>query len=501
MELNRNEVISLYKKIKYFAKKEYLRNDIDSSLKNISLAANVAYKLNFIYKDDELESLLYEIAKKVITKSPAESNQLNSNKYVFIDALGYPNKGLTQQYLRGLMSMNVEILYISEYVEPSKRLIYDEIEQYTHGSLCLVPNSSYIDKIKFIYTQIVDYKPKVILSHLTPWDVVATTVLYALPEIKRYNINLTDHAFWLGAGCFDYLFEFRNFGATVSEDKREFKSQQILINPFYPIIDETPFLGFPKEVKDKVILFSGGDYYKIYGNNNKFLVMMKCILENNQDSILLFAGKGLNKKPVVDFIINNDLTNRFIIIDERSDINQVFAHSDIYLGTYPLSGGLMTQFAAYNSKPVVAYAEPNTTINNVEDLIFNSGAEEVQITYTNIDEYYNEVQKLIQDGLYREEKGRYLKQALRTVEGFNFKLRDLLQNGEKSHYIHLKIEYENIFEHYLSLNNKITPDLGILLFKNFKILTFFYFFKVSIKYFIKVMEFFVKQKLIRKKRK
>ena len=39
-------------------------------------------------------------------------------------------------------------------------------------------------------------------------------------HMKRYQVNLTDHAFWLGTYAFDYCLEFLDFGAIVSREYR-----------------------------------------------------------------------------------------------------------------------------------------------------------------------------------------------------------------------------------------------------------------------------------------
>ena len=40
-------------------------------------------------------------------------------------------------------------------------------------------------------------------------------------------------------------------------------------------------------------------------------------------------------------------------------IDAVFENCDIYLGTYPICGGLMSQYAAMHAKPILAYFEKN----------------------------------------------------------------------------------------------------------------------------------------------
>lgn len=461
IKLTKEDVLSLYSKVKQKAFREYKRGNIEKALKSISVASIIAYKLCFIYKDDDLEHLLSDISSELLPKNEKETLL---ERYVLIDAFGTPNKGLTQQYLRGLISMNVDFLYVSENVLDSRKEIYNEVIYSEKGKLCLVSKGKEEKRIKYVYDQVTEFQPSVVLAHISPWDVVATTVLYALPQCVRYNINLTDHAFWLGSGCFDYTLEFRNYGCTVSAERRGFDLSQILLNPYYPIIDDTKFLGFPNINKEQVILFSGGAYYKIYGENYAFLHMIKHILSRNLNSILLFAGSG-DEKPFRRFLQETHLEDRVFLIGHRKDINQVFAHCDIYLGTYPFAGGLMTQYAAYNSKPVVAFTKTDVTTNKIEDLIFQNDEAEIKLTYTDLDKYYSEIDRLILDVYYRREKGKILKRALMKKTDFDLNLKRCLSEKIGNQFSTMKINYDERFSWYLELLNINAWEIGRALFK------------------------------------
>ena len=64
----------------------------------------------------------------------------------------------------------------------------------------------------------------------TPEDVIGTTALYSYDgQFIRYQINLTDHAFWLGSQCFDKCIEFRSYGASISKEYREIQSSKITV--------------------------------------------------------------------------------------------------------------------------------------------------------------------------------------------------------------------------------------------------------------------------------
>lgn len=493
MRLSRQDIISTYDKIKKRAEKKFQAGDIVSSIKDISLAAHVAYLFNFIFRDDELEELISKISDKVINKQDIEIKRNDSSqKYVFIDSFGLPNKGLTQQYLRALISMNVPFLYILNGNTDENNEIIKEIQSYSKGEVFHALGKNELERITHIYSKIINYQPNALLFHISPWDVVATTVLYAISDaIKKFNINLTDHAFWLGAGNFDYNLEFRDYGATISYEKRGFQQSQIIINPFYPIIPNSEFQGFPKESENKIILFSGGNYNKIYGENGEFMYMMKEVLEQNPNAVILFAGMGINKRPLEKFIKRFHLNSHLLLLGERRDIDKVFENCDIYLNTYPTSGGLMSQYAAFFGKPIVSFSPINDS-DIIENFIFVNSNPEVKLTFQKKEDYYSQIRKLINDIQYRQETGKKIKDALTTKESFDAKVNDILINPIYSNFNIKKIDYEMIFKQNLQLNNYMSIDLGLHIFKRYKFKSFIIFPKIAIKYSLKI--FFYLQK-------
>ena len=118
--------------------------------------------------------------------------------------------------------------------------------------------------------------------------------LYRISEkIDRYIINLADQTFWLGAKAIDYVLEFRQFGVSVSQQRRGIKPEQQLLVPFYPIVDENPFQCFPKECTEegKVLIFSGGDIYKVLDEKRMYWHLVKRLLDTFPEVVFLFATK------------------------------------------------------------------------------------------------------------------------------------------------------------------------------------------------------------------
>ncbi|RZK04114.1 MAG: hypothetical protein EOO43_22810, partial [Flavobacterium sp.] len=296
---------------------------------------------------------------------------------------------MTQQYIKAFIAAGIEFAYIYEEVDLSRiTLILQEISEYPGATLFtfkeLLPRE---ERIKQIHSFILEYNPSKFFMHIMPWDVVAVGVCSLLVGIDRYNINATDHTFWLGASNIDFSIEFRNYGYSVSLEKRGLKEEQLLMLPYYPPVNRTQFKGFPKSVSDDDIkIFSGGSIYKICGDDQAYFKLIKRLLNENKNVKLLFAGTGDNKY-LMNFIEDNGFSNRIYFIGNRTDIIEVFENCDIYLGTYPITGGLMSQFAAKASKPILAYADISLSISFVEGFVCH--LKHINITFNNFEQFFS----------------------------------------------------------------------------------------------------------------
>jgi hypothetical protein len=474
MNLTKKDIIHSFNFSKRKAIKAFNKNHYEKSLNYIRIAANIAYNFNWIYCDDDLEILLSDISQTLIDSRDSYTIVKN-NRVVFYDSFSLDNKGLTQQYIRALISANIEILYLTESTKlnSNSKDIFRELEEYDKAVVIEIPQDiERIEQIKLIYNSIISYHPSKLFMHLLPGAVSAITAFYALPkEITKYQINLTDHAFWLGNRCLDYSLEFRPRGCTLSNEKRGLNKNQLLLQPFYPVVSKSSFRGFPLEcTSDKVIIFSGGAFYKVFGDNGEFFILVKQILEENENVVFLFAGTG-DSYPLDNFIKLNGFESRFILLGHRSDINEVFRNCDIYMGTYPIGGGLMSQYAAMNAKPILNYM-PKDGIGSVEDFVCQN--QMCSISFTEKDKFFAEAKHFITDANYRSHKGNEIKACLITKEQFNDSfLHVITSNENQKQYKDVKIEYESIFDQYIETENKFQNNYKLLIIKSLRLRIFF----------------------------
>ena len=283
----------------------------------------------------------------------------------------------------------------------------------------IIPDGSLFERVNYLFNSIVSFKASKVILHKAMNSLIQLP-LCVLPEnITVYNINLGDQLFWLGVRHIDYNIEFRPFGASVSVQRRGFRKEQLLMIPFYPANENRPFEGFPPECDRKLVIFSGGDYYKTWDASGTYWKLVKAILDQHQEVVFLFATKRntIGNDHILKFIKDNHFEKRFFYINYRQDIYQVFAHCDIFMGTCPFSGSLMSQLAAINAKPILQFYVPGTPDDETEQALCIN--DKFSISFDSEEEFLVEANYLINNINYRLTQGERLKFAMMQPSQFD----------------------------------------------------------------------------------
>ncbi len=451
MILTKKYVYSLYDRFKVKASKCLERDKIESALVYLKAAARTAYTFYIGYTDPDIESLLKQISLCI---KPKEI-QTKPNCVVFYDTFSQDAQGLTMQYVDAIISAGWEMLYITEFGldDPRSMRLKQTLEEYPRASVAVVPrNMDGIKKIQMVYDTIMDYAPDKLFMHIHPDAVHAVSAFYALPkEITKFQINLTDHTYWVGSGCVDYSFEFREYGASLSVGRRGVPKDRVLFMPYYPMMKEMAFNGFPTETDGKVKIFCGASFYKIIDENDTFFKLNKAILDANPNAVTIFAGGG-DMRLLNDLITIYGLEGRFIPIGQRNDIFECYKHSDIYLSSFPLGGGLMAQFAAHAGLPILALAKCETS-GRIEEMVCQKRQE--RITFNDMDSLVAEANRLIRDEEYRKSRGRAMKACVITVEEFNQGFKEYVTTGAGQYPMHIE---DNVILHYMSIDYRLNLE-------------------------------------------
>lgn len=464
MNLKLKHITKAYNALKEKAWGEFDKGNYNKSLEYVEKAVVISSQIMWCYADADLEDLLMLISEKTIEKK-YPSVHPDNNRAVFFDGFGLTYI-LAIQYLKALVKQGKEILYLYEEKNHAhKKLVplLDIISQYPNLTIKTIRKTNdSSERINEIYTAIVEFCPSKLFLHIGAYSLVVPA-LYQLPkEITRYYINLGDHVFWLGAKAIDYSFEFRDFGATVSLEKRGLKKEQLLLLPYYPITEEKTFLGFPEETKGKVVIFSGGDFYKTVDKDNTYWKLVKALLNENSEAVVLFACKlGNNQVDEIlkHFIRSNGFEQRFIPIGFRPDINEVFKHCDIFMGTCPMSGGLMSQYAAVNTKPILQFYPAELSSNNETESVI-CFSEKLNISFTDKDIFLAQAKRLINDRIYRENFGKQIASCLITEKQFNEIFAKSIETHQNQVEIeHVEVQYDALVNWWLQIGDKGYYDI------------------------------------------
>lgn len=421
--MERFQIQNITNKLKLAIHSAIEKNKFEDSLQLISVCAQIMYQTNIEYYDSELENSLKLVSTKIVNFTDQYQSE---DTIIFYDSFGLDNRGLAQIYLKALCP-NHKVVYVTFSDRINNIPEICNILNINNSKIEIIERrrNSKVEQIKKLEKIIREYCPKIFFFYSVPNDVVATTVMYMYEnKMQRYQINLTDHAFWLGAGCVDKCIEFRDYGASISEKYRKILKEHIVKIPFYPCINrKQEFEGLPFEKKDRKIIFSGGALYKTFSKDNLYYLTIDNILSKFSNTCFWYAGSGDDSK-LQELIMK--YPDRVFFTDERKDLYQLLLHCDVYYSTYPICGGLMFQYAASAGKV------PLTLKNNeiTDDFLLNQ--KELSVEFDSPDNLINECGKLLYDSEYYIKRTEEMCNSVIVPQDFDNLVNKLIENRIKT---------------------------------------------------------------------
>lgn len=441
---------SFFSKLTSIIDKAILNKNVELAMSGMSSYCNVKYKYNQDYCDDHIENQIVNIGRFVLKNQKSfKSDETNKNLILFYDGFGYNTRGLAIIYLKALIRLGYEIAYITDInSKGNQKDIIEILEGGKHTVNYIDKKCAYKKQIRIINDLFLKYKPSRAFFYTYPDDIAAAAVFsHYENKVTRFQINLTDHAFWIGKCAMDVCIEFREYGESISKYYRYISDEKIVLLPYYPYYNKKiQFEGFDFDNSDrKKIIFSGGSLYKTLGGNNKYYSMIDSILKKYTNTIFLYAGTGDSTK------INELMKKwpeRVYHIDERQDLYELMKHIDVYVNTYPISGGLMTQYAAIAGK--VPLILNDNSDKDSDGILINQ--DNLNIEFKDIESLICEVGKLINNEKYKKSKENIMKKSVITEEEFTYKLslivsqkNDRLSDIKKIDTFNFRNEYKKLF--------------------------------------------------------
>lgn len=460
--LEKKKIEDIVSYLKNAIEQELSKKNYEMVLELISNAAMILYTTNIYYVDDDLEYYLKKVSDVLIAQKYEKKD--TTDTLLFFDGFGLNDRGLAQIYLKALCSIK-HVVYVTfkDCVSSIPDII--NILDLSKSKIATIDkrDGNYIRQIEQLNQIVLKEKPQSFFFYSEPDDVIATVIMNAYKGIlNRYQINLTDHAFWLGARCIDYCIEFRDYGASVSKYYRGIEENKIVKLPFYPLLhEERQFQGYPFSVNDdSKVIFSGGALYKTLGGDNKYYKIVDHLLENNNDVIFWYAGHGDDRE--LKKIISK-YPERVYHTNERSDLYQVLKHCVFYLSTYPICGGLMYQYAAKAGKVPLTLKYDEIT----DGFLLNQ--ESSNIEFDTLEQLLSEADELLRNEKYRERRALEMRNLVISEHEFHNCLLLILQKGKSVYDIGFRKDDTSAFrEEYLKRQTAINIDALIANKKNMR---------------------------------
>ncbi|MBP3300555.1 MAG: hypothetical protein J6M34_03530 [Clostridia bacterium] len=411
-------------KMKKIARKALVREQYDKVLSAVAVGAELLYSYNQEYCDDEFEEILLSVSDKMFSNRPQWSPDSEKKTVLFYDGFGEDTRGLALIFLKGLVRKGYRVVYATVDAARGKQpQIARSTAEYGMEWVYLPCRESYVQWAEALHETFEKYHPHSAFFYTLPYDVTATVVFdHYRDTVKRYQIDLTDHAFWLGKKAFDICLALRDVGSKIAVHYRGIPAEQIRMLPYYAPVDiDAPFEGFPFPMEGRRLVFSGGALYKTLGDkDNLYYKMVDSLLRDHEDLVFLYAGSGDDSqlKRILE-----KYPDRAFFIAERKDLFQVLKQCVFYLNTYPMFGGMMMNFAARAGKLPLTLKHNN----DADGLLFNQ--KELGIEYDAAEDLLADADRLLSDEAYRQAREAKLSECVITQDRFEENLASLIEKG------------------------------------------------------------------------
>ena len=412
------------------------------SMSAITALAHIYYEKNQEYRNDCLEEALQKIKCELKGRYCKKYNS-KKNVVLFYDGMGQDTRGLALTYLKAISKYSDKIVYVTNERVRYKQPILAEFLASCNASIeYLSETTSHMARLNQIMSIIEDYCPSDGFLYTLPYDTSGVLAFMLAEQLTRYQIDFTDHAFWIGVNAFDFCVEFRNYGVTIATQYRNIERKKMILLPFYPRINTIDFKGFDFETTGKKVIFSGGSLYKTFSEDRLFYKIVDHLLSNVNDAIFYYVGSG-DKREIYNLMSTHP--NRVFYSDEREDFFEVMKKSTIYLNTYPLLGGLMTQYA------VAAGKVPITLLHDQDGTGFLINAENTGVFYNDTSSLLKDTIKLLSNKEYLKKRENSLTNCLMTESKFEEEIGSILIKQKGTLEITtMEIDLSRIHEEYLT---------------------------------------------------
>lgn len=415
------------RKLIQIAEKTLKKKKYNCAMSALSAYCDIQYMINQNYSDKMAEDLLLHIAAEMVVVS--EDYNGKKDTVLFYDGFGLDLRGWAASFAKALSNLGYDLVYVAPFHSKGRiPHIVREIESGKGKIEYIDIGNSYVEHVKALNAVFNKYKPGTAFFYTNPYDVPGAAVFDAYKgKVKRIQVDLTDHAFWIGVNAADYCLESRDMGISNAVYHRGFSNKDIILFDCCPYINrDIDPCALPFDIDHEKYIFSGGALYKTLGDPNLyFYKIIDYILQNHKDMKFLFAGSG-DETEITKII--QKYPERMFHIRERSDFIRLIENSVFFLNTYPMFGGLMMRYSAMVGKV------PLTLRHNSDHEGILKNQDELGIEFDTYNDLVAEADRLINNNVYRSRLEERLKQAVVTEEEFAGNLKTIIERDSESHF-------------------------------------------------------------------
>jgi len=310
---------------------------------------------NGIYEDSDLQGI---VQRKVLQSRYLRLPDLTRKQggTVLIASALYESGGHSRVVLNLLKAFKEDAqhrLLITRHVASHYR---DDLDK--HGivyQLCASRGIELINEI-LAYCAAADR----IVLHIHPDDIIATTAVTILAASGKPIIfyNHADHVFSFGISSATVVCEVSNYGIELSKRTHRVKEYSYLGIPI-DILGTTAASNTPTSKKQSQTVLSGGASYKYVPGKTSFSNLVDNVLERRDDVTFLLVGPT-GKEPWWT-AVRERWGNRIQFLGGLLTYRQyldTLASSDVYVDSFPITGGTAFPEALLRKKLVTGLSNP-----------------------------------------------------------------------------------------------------------------------------------------------
>lgn len=431
------------------------KDDFNGAMAALELCAELRYRENQIIYDRELEEKLSQLVDKA-GACLQNRDDCDDRTVLFYDGFGLDHRGLSYIYVRALVKLKYKVILVLDGRHETSAEKMETLVRESRGEVYYLRNRSYDHWCREFAEIVAKHRPANAFLYSSPYDTAAMVSFGRFQgKIRSFLVNSTDQEYWLGTDVTDYIIEFRDFGASISKEYRNIDPGRLIKLPFYPYVDESmEFMGYPFPYRgDMVVIFSGGQLYKTRDENQTYYRIVQYVLEKHPNVVFWYARGG----PCEELeALQEKFPGRVFHTKERSDLLQVLKHCDIYLNTYPISGGLMMQYSALAGKLPVGL---RTIAGEADDFLIDQ--EQHRVFSDTVDELQEELDRLITDPSYRQSRNDEMRGGTVISESeFTEQLKQIIEKQCSDYPIRWKhYPIQELIEVYNRINRGVTSKL------------------------------------------